>query len=108
MSLAAIRAIEDNQAPVLSLSFGACEAVLGNAGNQFWSGLWEQAASKLRQDSRSLSNPRDGGTLDKSQYSSLSALAGLVSSLASIRLSLRFMNGAHTDSAFRPAVINVP
>jgi hypothetical protein len=68
VSLPAIRAIEDNQASVLSLSFGACEAVLGNAGNRFWSGLWEQAAAKLRQDSRSLSNPRDGGTLEKSQF----------------------------------------
>ncbi len=46
LSLAAIRAIEDNQASVLSLSFGTCEAALGNAGNQFWSGLWEQAAAQ--------------------------------------------------------------
>ena len=46
LALAAIRAIEDNQASVLSLSFGNCEATLGNAGNQFWSGLWEQAAAQ--------------------------------------------------------------
>jgi len=43
---AAIRAIEDNQASVLSLSFGECEAALGTAGNQLWSGLWEQAAAQ--------------------------------------------------------------
>jgi len=46
LALAAIRAIEDNEASVLSVSFGACEAELGNVGNQFWSGLWEQAAAQ--------------------------------------------------------------
>jgi len=44
--LAAIRAIEDNQASVLNLSLGGCEAGLGPSGNQFWSGLWEQAAAQ--------------------------------------------------------------
>ncbi|HKM86939.1 MAG TPA: Ig-like domain repeat protein [Terriglobales bacterium] len=46
LALAAIRAIEDNQASVLSVSFGQCEVFLGNAGNQLWSGLWEQAAAQ--------------------------------------------------------------
>ena len=46
ISLAAIRAVEDNQASVLSISFGNCEPFLGNAGNQFWSALWEQAAAQ--------------------------------------------------------------
>jgi len=44
--LAAIRAIEDNQASVLSASFGNCEAKLTPAGNQLWSSLWEQAAAQ--------------------------------------------------------------
>jgi hypothetical protein len=46
INLAALRAVEDNQASVLSVSFGGCEQALGNAGNQFWSGLWEQAAAQ--------------------------------------------------------------
>ncbi len=46
VSLAAIRAVEDNQASVLSVSFGNCEPFLGNAGNQFWAALWEQAAAQ--------------------------------------------------------------
>ena len=46
LALAAIRAIEDNQASVLSVSFGQCEYYLGNAGNQLWAGLWEQAAAQ--------------------------------------------------------------
>lgn len=44
--LAAQRAVDDDQAPVLSLSYGECEADLGTAGNQFWAGLWEQAAAQ--------------------------------------------------------------
>lgn len=44
--LAAERAIYSNLAPVLSLSFGACEEVLGSSGNAFINGLWEQAAAQ--------------------------------------------------------------
>jgi subtilase family serine protease len=44
--LATMRALEDNQASVLSASFGECEAMLGTAGNQLWSGFWEQAAAQ--------------------------------------------------------------
>ncbi|HKN73684.1 MAG TPA: Ig-like domain repeat protein [Candidatus Acidoferrum sp.] len=44
--LAALRAIEDNQASVLSLSVSSCESVLGPSGNQMWAGLWEQAAAQ--------------------------------------------------------------
>jgi len=46
LELAALRAVEDNQASVLSISFGECEVYLGNAGNEFWSDLWEQAAAQ--------------------------------------------------------------
>jgi hypothetical protein len=46
LALAAIRAVEDNQASVLSVSFGECESYLREAGNQFWAGLWEQAAAQ--------------------------------------------------------------
>jgi hypothetical protein len=46
LQLAALRAVEDNQASVLSVSFGNCEATLGVVGNQFWNGLWEQAAAQ--------------------------------------------------------------
>jgi hypothetical protein len=46
IALAAIRAVEDNQASVLSVSFGNCEEILQVAGNQFWNSLWEQAAAQ--------------------------------------------------------------
>jgi hypothetical protein len=38
--------VEDNQAPILSVSFEGCEAFLGAAGNQFFNNLWEQAAGQ--------------------------------------------------------------
>ena len=43
--LAAQRVIYSDLAPVLSLSFGACEQSLGS-GNQFLSSLWQQAAAE--------------------------------------------------------------
>ena len=38
--------VNHNLAPVISLSFGSCEAALGAAGNQFWNSLWQQAAAQ--------------------------------------------------------------
>ena len=43
--LAAERAIYSNIAPIISVSFGACEKNLG-ASNAFLSSLWEQAAAQ--------------------------------------------------------------
>ena len=44
--LAIARAIDDNQADILNVSFSACESQIGAAGNQFISELWEQAAAQ--------------------------------------------------------------
>ena len=46
LALAAVRAVEDDQASVISVSYGECEAELGQSGNAFWSALWEQAAAQ--------------------------------------------------------------
>jgi hypothetical protein len=40
------RAVDDDAAPVLSLSFGYCEAGLRTAGNAYQNSLWEQAAAQ--------------------------------------------------------------
>ena len=45
VDLAAAYAVDNNLAPVLSESFGACEEFLGST-NQFYSNLWEQAAAQ--------------------------------------------------------------
>jgi trimeric autotransporter adhesin len=44
--LAVQRAIDDNQADILNVSFGECESQLGASGNQYVQSLWEQAAAQ--------------------------------------------------------------
>ncbi len=44
--MAALRAVDDNQASVLSVSFGECEGDLLASGNLLWSELWQQAAAQ--------------------------------------------------------------
>jgi hypothetical protein len=44
--MAALRAVDDNQAGVLSVSFGNCEGFLLASGNALWSELWQQAAAQ--------------------------------------------------------------
>jgi pseudomonalisin len=38
--------VNENLAPVMSLSYGSCEAANGTSGNQFWNALWQQAAAQ--------------------------------------------------------------
>jgi pseudomonalisin len=38
--------VNQNLAPVMSLSYGECEASQGSAGNQFWNALWQQATAQ--------------------------------------------------------------
>jgi len=46
VALAALRAVEDDQAGIVSTSYGECEAYLGQSGNAFWNALWQQAAAQ--------------------------------------------------------------
>ena len=46
LALAAMRAVEDDQAGVISVSYSVCEQDLGQSGNAFWSALWQQAAAQ--------------------------------------------------------------
>src|SRR5256885_8091753 len=38
--------VDNNVAPVMSESFGSCEAAQGSAGNQLQNALWQQAAAE--------------------------------------------------------------
>ncbi len=38
--------IDNNVAPIMSESYGTCEAALGNTGNQFYNALWQQGAAE--------------------------------------------------------------
>jgi hypothetical protein len=46
IDLSALYIIDNNIAPVMSESFGNCEAGLGTTGNQFYNTIWEQAAAQ--------------------------------------------------------------
>jgi subtilase family serine protease len=46
IDLAAEHIVDNDLAPVMSESFGECELFLGNAANNFFSNLWEQAAAE--------------------------------------------------------------
>ena len=44
--LSALYVIDNNLAPVMSESWGGCEAGIGNSGNDFYSTIWEQGAAQ--------------------------------------------------------------
>jgi len=46
IDLSALYVVDNNLAPVMSESFGECEAGLLTAGNAFYNALWEQAAAQ--------------------------------------------------------------
>jgi hypothetical protein len=46
VDLSALYIVDNNLAPVMSESYGDCEATLGNAGNAFYNALWQQAAAE--------------------------------------------------------------
>jgi len=46
IDLSALYIIDNDLAPVMTESYGGCEAGLGNAGNAFYSTLWEQGAAE--------------------------------------------------------------
>jgi hypothetical protein len=46
IDLSALYIIDNNLAPIMSESYGACEAALGSGGNAFYSDEWEQGAAE--------------------------------------------------------------
>jgi hypothetical protein len=81
LALAALRAVEDNHADILSVSWGAGEQELDTSGNQVWSALWEQAAA---QGQTVLVATGDYGQIPDQNYLYRGSLAGpAVNGLAS-------------------------
>jgi pseudomonalisin len=46
VDLSNVYLVNNNIAGVISVSFGACEAAMGSAGNAFYNSLWQQAAAQ--------------------------------------------------------------
>ena len=72
--------VNHNLAPVVSMSFGICEAAMGASENQFWNGLWQQAAA---QGMTVLVASGDSGAAGCSDPSAASASAHSVNGLCS-------------------------
>lgn len=74
VDLSAEYAVDNNVAPILSVSYGICEFFLGTAGNQFYSALWQQAAAEgitvsvAAGDSGSAVCDRNAGTQGPAQF----------------------------------------
>ncbi len=86
VALASDYIVGQNLAPVMSLSFGLCEAAVGAAGNQFWKGLWQQAAAQgitvLVSSGDSGAAGCDGGSASSASYGA--GVNGLCSSPYSV------------------------
>jgi subtilase family serine protease len=46
IALSSVYIVDNNVAPISSMSFGECELHLGTAGNLFWNAVWQQAAAE--------------------------------------------------------------
>lgn len=73
VDLSALYIVDNNLAPVVSESYGECEAVLGNTGNAFYNALWQQAAA---QGMTVLISAGDGGSAGCDNFNAQSAALG--------------------------------
>ncbi|MGC8723869.1 MAG: protease pro-enzyme activation domain-containing protein [Acidobacteriota bacterium] len=80
VDLSAQYIVDNNIAPIMSTSFGLCEADLGSAGNDFYDNLWMQAAA---QGITSLVAAGDNGAAGCDNASAKTGTAVAVSGLAS-------------------------
>jgi subtilase family serine protease len=79
---ALVRAVDDDQADVLSLSYGTCEQELGLAGNQFFYYTWQQAAAQ-RQSVFVSSGDSGSAGCDSADFASRAVYGLAVSGFAS-------------------------
>ncbi len=70
VDLSALYIVDNNLAPVVSESYGECEAALGNSGNAFYNALWQQAAA---QGMTVLISAGDGGSAGCDNFNTESA-----------------------------------
>ena len=82
VDLSALYIVDNNVAPVMSDSYGACEANLQTAGNAFYNSLWQQAAAEGITVSVSAGDNGSAGCDDPNSQSSAThgvAVSGIAS-----------------------------
>jgi hypothetical protein len=97
IDLSAIYVIDNNFAPILSESFGACETGLGSNGEAFYNSLWQQAAAQgitvILSSGDSGSDSCDQGSSNDFSTSGLS-VSGLASTQYNVAIGgTDFLNG---------------
>lgn len=80
VDISALYIVNNNLAPVVSMSYGQCELSLGSAGNTFYNTLWQQAAA---QGQTVFVSSGDAGATTCNQGGSYSTLGLSVNGLAS-------------------------
>jgi hypothetical protein len=105
--LSSIYIIDNNIAPILSESFGACEASLGTSGEAFYTSLWQQASAQgitailSAGDSGSAGCDPDGSSPNQDVANNGIAVSGLASTPYNVAL-------GGTDFQNAGAVQNTP
>lgn len=112
IDLSAFYIIDNNIAPVMSESFGACEAALGSAGNSFYNGLWEQAAAEGITVAISSGDPGSAGCDNFNTASAASsglAVSGFASTPFNVAVGGTDFDDAGTQTSFwNPSTNNAP
>jgi hypothetical protein len=84
--------IDNNLAPILSESFGSCEASLGSAGENFYTSMWQQASAEgitailSAGDSGSAGCDPDGSSANQDVANQGIAISGLASTPYNVAL----------------------
>ncbi|HEX4378662.1 MAG TPA: S53 family peptidase, partial [Candidatus Acidoferrum sp.] len=84
--------VDNNLAPILSESFGACEASLGSSGENFYTALWQQASAEgitailSAGDSGSAGCDPDGSSSNQDVANNGIAISGLASTPYNVAL----------------------
>lgn len=101
--LSAIYIVDNNLAPVMSMSFGACEQLLGSSENTFFNNLWEQAAAQGITVVVSSGDNGPAGCDNPNQFSPATgglAVSGIASTPFNIALGGTQFNENGADSTF--------
>jgi len=111
VDLSAEYIVDNNVAPVMSDSYGSCEANLGTNGNAFYNALWQQAAAEGITVSVSAGDNGSAGCDDPNTASSAAggvAVSGLASTPYNVAMGGTDFDQANIQSTFWDTCAGTP